>query len=104
MIDYWKIINGDFNQINKYNELEKELNDIKNKLNRREKDLQEELEKRDKDLQEYAKLTEQWEQTNKDQSMVIEPLYFEPLTPQSQELYDNMIKEIDDIYIGKSTL
>jgi hypothetical protein len=29
-------------------------------------------------------------------------LYFEPLTPQSQEIYDSMIKEINEICIGKS--
>ena len=34
--------------------------------------------------------------------MDIEPLYFEPLTPQSQIIYDNIIKEIDEICIGKS--
>ena len=34
--------------------------------------------------------------------MEIESLYFEPLTPQSQMIYDSMIKEIDDICIGKS--
>ena len=74
----------------------KNLTEIKNELNRKEKDLQKELEKRDKDLREYAKLTEQWEQMNKD---IGEPMYFEPLTPQSQELYNDMIKEIDNICV-----
>ena len=89
-------------------ELEKELTDVKNELNKREKDLQKELEKRDQELKEYAKLTEQWEQMmNGNQKMEIEPLYYEPLTPQSQEIFNNlvfddMIEEINNICTGKS--
>jgi len=89
-------------------ELEKELTDVKNGLDKREKDLQKELEKRDQELKEYAELTEQWEQMmNGNQKMEIEPLYYEPLTPQSQEIFNNlvfddMIEEIDNICTGKS--
>jgi len=89
-------------------ELEKELTDVKNELNKREKDLQKELEKRDQELKEYAELTEQWEQMmNSDQKMEIEPLYYEPLTPRSQEMFNNlvfddMIEEINNICTGKS--
>ena len=44
---------------------------------------------------------------NSDQKMEIEPLYYEPLTPRSQEMFNNlvfddMIEEINNICTGKS--